>query len=61
MDSAFRHLVGLRASRSILIALVYVVVFPVLYNMITGSARVPQVYVNAVRSLGAPRWQVLAR
>ncbi len=45
--------------KTILIALVYVVTFPVLYNTMTGVRTVPQVYIHAVRSLGASRWQVL--
>ena len=43
----------------ILVALVYVVVFPVLYNTIIGIRSVPQVYVNAIRSLGGSRIQVI--
>lgn len=43
----------------ILLALVYVVVFPVLFNCLVGVLSVPQVYINAVRSLGATRFQVI--
>ncbi len=43
----------------ILVALVYVVAFPVLYNTMVGIRTVPQVYVNAVRSLGGSRLQVI--
>jgi len=43
----------------ILLALVYVVVFPVLFNCLTGVLSVPQVYINAVRSLGATQSQVI--
>jgi len=43
----------------ILLALIYVVAFPVLFNCLTGVLSVPQVYVNAVRSLGATRAQVI--
>lgn len=39
--------------KTILVALSYVVFFPVLYNTILGVRMVPQVYINAVRSLGA--------
>ena len=45
--------------KTILIALTYVVFFPVLYNTLLGVRTVPQVYLNAVRSLGASRRQVL--
>lgn len=45
--------------KTILIALTYVVFFPVLYNTLLGVRTVPQVYLNAVRSLGATRWQLL--
>jgi len=45
--------------KTIVLALVYVVVFPVLYNTLLGVRTAPQILVNAVRSLGASRWQVL--
>jgi NitT/TauT family transport system permease protein/taurine transport system permease protein len=44
---------------TILLALVYVVLFPVLYNTLLGVRTAPQLLVNAVRSLGASRLQVL--
>jgi len=45
--------------KAILVSLIYVVMFPVLYNTIVGIRTVPQVYVNAVRSLGGSRIQVI--
>ncbi len=45
--------------KTILLALVYVVFFPVLYNTLLGVRTAPQILVNALRSLGASRWQVL--
>jgi len=45
--------------KTILLALVYVVFFPVLYNTLVGVRTAPQVLVNALRSLGASRAQVL--
>ena len=36
-----------------------VVFFPVLYNTLLGVRTAPQILVNALRSLGASRWQVL--
>jgi ABC-type nitrate/sulfonate/bicarbonate transport system permease component len=45
---------------TILIALSYVVFFPVLYNTLLGVRSVPPVYVNAARALGASRWQLLS-
>jgi ABC-type nitrate/sulfonate/bicarbonate transport system permease component len=45
--------------KTILLALVYVVFFPVLYNTLLGVRTAPQVLVNAVRSLGASRLQTL--
>jgi len=45
--------------KTIVLALVYVVVFPVLYNTLLGVRTAPQILVNAVRSLGATPWQVL--
>jgi ABC-type nitrate/sulfonate/bicarbonate transport system permease component len=44
---------------TILLALVYVVFFPVLYNTLLGVRTAPQILVNAVRSLGGSRWQIL--
>jgi NitT/TauT family transport system permease protein/taurine transport system permease protein len=46
---------------TILVALIYVVFFPLLYNTLLGVRTVPQVYVNAVRSLGASRRQVVSQ
>lgn len=43
----------------ILIALTYIVFFPVLYNTILGVRTVPQVLINAALSLGATRWQLI--
>jgi len=45
--------------KTIVLALVYVVFFPVLYNTLLGVRTAPQVLVNALRSLGANRLQVL--
>ena len=48
-------------AKTILIALCYVVFFPILYNTLIGVRTVPQVLINATRSLGATRWQVIAQ
>lgn len=45
--------------KTIILALVYVVFFPVLYNTLLGVRTAPQILVNAVRSLGGSRWQAL--
>jgi ABC-type nitrate/sulfonate/bicarbonate transport system permease component len=45
--------------KTILIALTYVVFFPVLYNTLIGVRTVPQPLINAVRALGGTRLQVL--
>jgi ABC-type nitrate/sulfonate/bicarbonate transport system permease component len=45
--------------KTIVIALVYVTFFPVLYNTIVGVRTVPQVMINATRSLGAGHFAVL--
>ena len=45
--------------KAILISLIYVVTFPILYNTIVGVRTVPQVYINAVRSLGGSKIQVI--
>ena len=44
----------------IVVLLVYIVFFPMFYNTMVGVRTVPQVYVDAVRALGARRWQVIA-
>ena len=45
--------------KTIVLALVYVVFFPVLYNTLLGVRTAPQIFVHALRSLGADRLQVL--
>jgi NitT/TauT family transport system permease protein/taurine transport system permease protein len=45
--------------KTILIALSYVVLFPVLYNTLVGIRGVPPVLINAVRALGATRAQLV--
>ena len=45
--------------KTIVLALIYVVFFPVLYNTLLGVRTAPQILVNALRSLGANRVQVL--
>lgn len=44
---------------TILIAIAYVVFFPVLYNTLTGVQTIQPVLINAVKTLGASRSQVL--
>jgi NitT/TauT family transport system permease protein/taurine transport system permease protein len=44
---------------TIVLALIYIVFFPVLYNTLLGVRTAPQILVNAVRSLGAGRLAVL--
>ncbi len=44
---------------TILTLLVYVVAFPVLYNVLSGIQTLPRVYANAALTLGASRWQIL--
>jgi ABC-type nitrate/sulfonate/bicarbonate transport system permease component len=38
-----------------------VVFFPILYNTLIGIRTVPQVLINATRSLGASRWQIITQ
>jgi NitT/TauT family transport system permease protein/taurine transport system permease protein len=45
--------------KAILVSLIYIVVFPILYNTLVGVRTVPQVYINAVRSLGGNQVQVI--
>ncbi len=45
--------------KAILVSLIYIVIFPILYNTVLGVRTVPQVYINAVRSLGGSQMQVI--
>lgn len=45
--------------QTVVFTISYVVFFPVLYNAIVGIRAVPPASVNAVRTLGASRWQVM--
>ena len=43
----------------IVVLLVYIIFFPMFHNTMVGVRTVPQVYVNAVRALGARPWHVV--
>lgn len=45
--------------RTILIAVNYTVLFPVIFNAMLGVRSVPRLYVNALRTLGGSRWRIL--
>lgn len=45
--------------RTILIAVNYTVLFPVIFNALLGVRSVPPIYVNALRTMGAPRWRIV--
>jgi len=45
--------------RTILIAVNYTVLFPVIFNALLGVRSVPRLYVNALRTLGAGRWRIV--
>src|SRR5688572_28395315 len=45
--------------RTILIAVNYTVCFPLIFNALLGVRSVPRLYVNALRTLGASRWQIV--
>ncbi len=45
--------------RTILVAVNYTVLFPVVFNALLGVRSVPRLYVNALRTLGAPRWRIV--
>jgi ABC-type nitrate/sulfonate/bicarbonate transport system permease component len=45
--------------KTIIVALTYVVAFPVLFNTATAVRSTPRILMNAVSSLGGTRWQVL--
>lgn len=45
--------------KTILIAVNYTVIFPVLFNALLGVRSVPRIYVNALRTLGGSRWRIV--
>jgi len=45
--------------RTILVAVNYTVLFPVIFNALLGVRSVPRIYVNALRTLGASRWLIV--
>ena len=45
--------------RTILVAVNYTVLFPVIFNAVLGVRSVPPLYVDALRTLGAPRWRIV--
>jgi NitT/TauT family transport system permease protein/taurine transport system permease protein len=45
--------------RTILIAVNYTVLFPVIFNVLLGVRSVPRIYVSALRTLGASRWRIV--
>jgi NitT/TauT family transport system permease protein/taurine transport system permease protein len=45
--------------RTILIAVNYTVLFPIIFNAVLGVRSVPRLYVDALRTLGAPRWRII--
>ena len=44
--------------RTILVAVNYTVLFPLIFNAQLGVRSVPRIYVNALRTLGASRWRI---
>jgi NitT/TauT family transport system permease protein/taurine transport system permease protein len=44
--------------RTILVAVNYTVLFPVIFNALLGVRSVPPLYVSALRTLGASRWRI---
>ncbi len=45
--------------RTILVAVNYTVLFPVIFNTLLGVRSVPRLYINALRTLGASRWRIV--
>jgi NitT/TauT family transport system permease protein/taurine transport system permease protein len=45
--------------RTILIAVNYTVLFPLIFNALLGVRSVPRLYVHALRTLGASRWRIV--
>jgi len=47
------------SERTILVAVNYTLLFPVIFNALLGVRGVPPLYVNALRTLGASRWRIV--
>jgi len=45
--------------RTIIVAVNYTVLFPVIFNALLGVRSVPRIYVHALRTLGASRWRIV--
>ncbi|MGH7314342.1 MAG: ABC transporter permease [Candidatus Rokuibacteriota bacterium] len=45
--------------RTIMIAVNYTVLFPVIFNAMLGVRSVPRIYVHALRTLGGSRWRIV--
>jgi NitT/TauT family transport system permease protein/taurine transport system permease protein len=45
--------------RTILVAVNYTVLFPVIFNAMLGVRSVPRLYADALRTLGASRWRIV--
>jgi NitT/TauT family transport system permease protein/taurine transport system permease protein len=45
--------------RTILAAVNYTVLFPVIFNAMLGVRSVPRIYLNALRTLGGSRWRIV--
>ncbi len=45
--------------RTILVTVNYTVLFPMIFNALLNIRSVPQIYVNALRTLGASRWRIV--
>jgi NitT/TauT family transport system permease protein/taurine transport system permease protein len=45
--------------QTILVAVNYTVLFPLVFNVVLGVRSVPRIYVHALRTLGAPRWRIV--
>jgi len=46
------------SERTILIAINYTVLFPIIFNTLLGVRAVPRIYASALRTLGASRWRI---
>lgn len=46
--------------RTIIVAVNYTVLFPVIFNALLGVRSVPRIYIHALRTLGASRWRIVS-
>ena len=47
------------SEKSVILVIIYAVIFPVVLNTATGVRTIPSIYLKAARTMGATRWQTI--